>query len=354
MFNTLMELIELMEKGMSNEEIINERLKYLNSDEYRSKRRFTQTMNDNFGDKTNVVVFHDGFIPRDMPVGLENDEISNCYTINNVNDVYEYVLNYIRNNKEKIKEQNGIAIKHVGKIIRYYFRIPHQESDKEAIDIYKQEVIKYFKASLNPLEYTDEDITEKAQKNVRNHIGGIVAFWRDALKANLFKGSFKDYMLMYLYNKEERLRLNREILAWRESNRDQVEQNIFAGKTVDISEICGYSVAKCTEHAMLTQNVLSFLGYESFMLSGKLEYNNVIEAHNFNVVRKNGKYYIIDTSNEVYNMQIETMDNKAPEDLTSFGEYSLILQNGKIIKYCSEYLNLTKDEPSSEDFRRKK
>ena len=203
MFNTLMELIELMENGMSNEEIINERLKYLNSDEYRSKRKLTQNMYDNFGDKTNVVVFHNGFIPTDMPVGLESDEVSNCYTINNVNDVYEYVLNYIRNNKEKIKEQKGIAIKHVGKIIRYYFRVPHQESDKEAIEIYKQETIKYFKEILNPLEYTDEDINEKAQKNVRNHIGGIVAVWRDALKANLFKGSFKDYMLMYFITKKK-------------------------------------------------------------------------------------------------------------------------------------------------------
>ena len=353
MFNNVMELIELMEKGISNEDIINERLKYLNSEEYRSKRKSTQNMYNNFEDKTNVVVFHDGFIPRDMPVGLESDETSNCYTINNVNDVYEYVLNYIRNNKEKIKEQKGIAIKYVGKIIRYYFKAPHQESDKEAIEIYKQEAIKYYKASLNPLEYTDEDINEIAQKNVRNHIGGIVADWRDALKANLFKGSFKDYMLMFLYNKEERSRLNREILAWRESYHDQVEQNIFAGKIVDISEISGYSVAKCTEHAMLTQNVLSFLGYETYMLSGKLEYNNAIEAHNFNVVRKNGKYFIIDTANDVYNKHIEIMDYKNPDELTNFGEYSVTLQNGKIIKYYSEYLNLTKGEQINEDIKKR-
>lgn len=54
MFNNVMELIELIEKGISNEEIINERLKYLNSEEYRSKRKATKTITNELGDETKI------------------------------------------------------------------------------------------------------------------------------------------------------------------------------------------------------------------------------------------------------------------------------------------------------------
>ena len=348
MFNNVKELIVLIEDGIGNKEIINERLKYLNSEEYRDKRKKTKILTTEFGEETNVVLFHDGFIPKDMPIGLQICESSNCYTINNINDVYEDVINYIRKNKETIKERNGIAIKYVGEIIKSYFMIPHQKSDKEAVEMFKQEWIKYFKSRLNSLEYTDEDINKKAQLQVRNQISSIVGAWKDAVKANLFKGSFKDYMMVYLYNREERSRLSKEIAAWRESQQYEVEQNIFLGKTIDISEISGYNVGKCTEHAMVTQNVLSFLGYESFMVAGKLKSNDDTEAHNFNIVKKNGKYYIIDTVNRIYNKQIEAIDNKESERVINFGEYSTILANGETIKYCSEYPSLTKGEKLSE------
>ena len=159
--------------------------------------------------------------------------------------------------------------------------------------------------------------------------------------------------MVCLYNHEERSRLSKKILAWRESRQDEKEQDGLLGKTVDINEISGYNIAKCTEHAMVTQNVLSFLGYESFMISGNLEYNKKTEAHNFNVVKKNKKYYIIDTANRIYNKQIENMDNKEPEELTNFGEYSIICANGETIKYCSEYPIFTREENLNNDFKSK-
>lgn len=259
----------------------------------------------------------------------------------------------IRENKEKIKEKNGISIKFVGEIIRSYFRIPHQKSDKEAIEIFKQEWIKYLKSALNSSKYTDDDINKKAQLQVRNQLPGYIAGWRECVKANFFNGSFKEYMMVCLYNHEERSRLSKKILAWRESRQDEKEQDGLLGKTVDINEISGYNIAKCTEHAMVTQNVLSFLGYESFMISGNLEYNKKTEAHNFNVVKKNKKYYIIDTANRIYNKQIENMDNKEPEELTNFGEYSIICANGETIKYCSEYPIFTREENLNNDFKSK-
>lgn len=347
MFNNVMELIELIEKGISNEKIINERLKYLNSEEYRSKRKATKTITNEWGDETKAVLFHDGFIPKDMPIGLETDDSSNCYTINNINNLYEELLNYIRDNKETIKERKGIAIKYVGEIIKSFFMIPRKESDKEAIEIFKQAWINTIKRKFATGK-TDAEINRQAQLQVRNQIGGILETWKDAVKANLFKGDFKDYMMIYLYNLQERDRLSNEISKWRENHQDGGEQDFLKGATLDISEICGYNVAKCTEHAMVTQNVLSFLGYESFMMAGKLKYNNT-EAHNFNVVKKNGKYYIIDTVNRIYNKHIETMDNKEAEELTSIGEYSTILKNGETITYYLENPILNREQTLSID-----
>lgn len=344
MFNNVMELIELIEKGISNEEIINERLKYLNSEEYRSKRKATKTITNELGDETKAVLFHDGFIPKDMPIGLETDDSSNCYTINNINDLYEELLNYIRDNKETIKERKGIAIKYVGEIIKSYFMIPRKESDKEAIEIIQQAYINHYKSKG---QYTEAEINKKAQLDVRKHIGGYLAAWKDGVKAGLFKGSFKEYMIFIFSNREERNRLGDEIYEWRKSHQDEGKQEISTGKILDISEICGYNVAKCTEHAMVTQNALSFLGYESFMMAGKLKSNNNTEAHNFNVVKKNEKYYIIDTVNRIYNKHIETMDSKEAEELTSIGEYSTILKNGETITYYLENPILNREQTLS-------
>ena len=344
--NVMEELINLIEKGKSNEEIINERLKYLNSEEYRSKRKATKTITNEFGDETKAVLFHDGFIPKDMPIGLETDDSSNCYTINNINDLYEELLNYIRDNKETIKERKGIAIKYVGEIIKAYFMIPRKESDKEAIEILQQVYINHYKSKG---QYTEAEINKHAQLDARNHIGGYLAAWKDGVKAGLFKGSFKEYMIFIFSNREERKRLGDEIYEWRKSHQDEGKQEISTGKILDISEICGYNVAKCTEHAMVTQNVLSFLGYESFMLGGKLKHNNEPEGHNFNVVKKNGKYYIIDTVNRIYNKHIETMDDKEAEELTSFGEYSTTLKNGETITYFSENPIINREQISSTD-----
>ena len=342
MFNNVMELIGLIENGSSNEEIINERLKYLNSEEYRSKRKATKTITNELGDETKAILFHDGFIPRDMLIALQTDESSNCYTINEINDLYEELLNYIRDHKETIKEKNGISIKYVGEIIKSYFMIPRKESDKETIEIFKQAWIEAFKTKFATGK-TDAEINRKAQLRVRNQIGSILEKWKNAVKANLFKGSFKDYMMIYLYNHQERDRLNNEISKWHQNHQYEGNQDTTKGAILDISDICGYNVAKCTEYAMVTQNVLSFLGYESFMIEGKLKHNNDSEAHNFNVVRKNGKYCIIDTANGIYNKYIENMDNKEPEELIRFGEYSTVLKNGEIITYYSEMPTLIKE-----------
>lgn len=192
MFNNVMELIELIEKGISNEEIINERLKYLNSEEYRSKRKATKTITNEWGDETKAVLFHDGFIPKDIPIGLETDDSSNCYTINNINDLYEELLNYIRDNKETIKERKGIAIRYVGEIIKSYFMIPRKESDKEAIEIFKQVWINTIKRKFATGK-TDAEINRQAQLQVRNQIGGILETWKSIqIQGIVFSNDIED------------------------------------------------------------------------------------------------------------------------------------------------------------------
>ena len=78
-----------------------------------------------------------------------------------------------------------------------------------------------------------------------------------------------------------------------------------------ISSIKGAGVAACTEYAMLTQNCLAFLAYDTYMLGGQLSVNGRQEEHNFNVIKRpsSGKYAIVDTAQFVMCKNIENVEN---------------------------------------------
>ena len=74
-----------------------------------------------------------------------------------------------------------------------------------------------------------------------------------------------------------------------------------------ISSIKGAGIAACTENAILTQNCLAFLGYDTYLLGGELTVGEKTEQHNFNVIRmpSDGRYAIVDSAQRVACKKIE-------------------------------------------------
>ena len=101
---------------------------------------------------------------------------------------------------------------------------------------------------------------------------------------------------------------------------------------LNLSEIKGAGLAACTEYAFLEQNILSFLGFDTYMVGGKiLNQNGRKEAHNFNVVRKgDGKFEIIDTAQIARQVLPEI---SSPEELINLENIEAINGNGNKITY---------------------
>ena len=67
------------------------------------------------------------------------------------------------------------------------------------------------------------------------------------------------------------------------------EYNKYYNEWFDIGEYKGSSMAECSEYAILSQNILSFLGIESYYISGQL--NDEIDLHAYNIIKYMDKAY---------------------------------------------------------------
>ena len=75
--------------------------------------------------------------------------------------------------------------------------------------------------------------------------------------------------------------------------------NLEIGK---VSNLKGKNAAMCVERAIVVQNILKTLGYNSYYKASGIVKDGKIEAHAYNLVENNGEYYIFDTA-------IPTIDN---------------------------------------------
>ncbi len=75
------------------------------------------------------------------------------------------------------------------------------------------------------------------------------------------------------------------------------EDSIYSGEDYGkISELKGKSSAMCVERAALAQNLLKIIGINSIFKSSKVIINGKHDAHAYNLVEYDGKYYIFDTT----------------------------------------------------------
>lgn len=82
-----------------------------------------------------------------------------------------------------------------------------------------------------------------------------------------------------------------------------------------ISNLKNTGAAMCVERSALAQNLLKFLGLNSFYKSSGILKNGIKEVHSYNLVEYDGKYYIFDSSipnliNEQISPLIAEIDKK--------------------------------------------
>ncbi len=73
-------------------------------------------------------------------------------------------------------------------------------------------------------------------------------------------------------------------------------EDFTESKDNKISNLKGTGAAMCVERAALAQNLLKYLGINSFFKASGILRNNNKEDHCYNLIEFNGKYYIFDTS----------------------------------------------------------
>ena len=69
--------------------------------------------------------------------------------------------------------------------------------------------------------------------------------------------------------------------------------NLEVGK---VSDLKGKNAAMCVERAIVTQNILKTLGYNSYYKASGIIKDGKIEGHAYNLVENNDEYYIFDTA----------------------------------------------------------
>ncbi len=73
-------------------------------------------------------------------------------------------------------------------------------------------------------------------------------------------------------------------------------EDFAESKDNKISNLKGTGAAMCVERSALAQNLLHFLGINSFFKTSGIIRNNNKEVHSYNLIEFAGKYYIFDTS----------------------------------------------------------
>ena len=281
MFNNLKELVMEIESGKDTETIVNERLEFLNSKEYQKE------MKEGGNDLEKVI---QGFISDDRILGISNFIDETQYWIDE-KDYYTVVIdNLIRPHLQELKKIQSLPTKNLINGVRYYFQ--NGKPDKDGIEVFK----KMKQAGMKEGQIREDFGTE-----------------------------YKKYMLA---QKDE-------------NDYKELEDKVDEFTPIPLSTVKGLGIGECLEMAMLSQNLLSFLGYNSFMILGKAtNYKGEIEGHAFNCLEKGGKYLIFDSAMCFATI---TEDIKTPEDLLCFGEMSFKRGESKVTYFSPKEREKYKD-----------
>ena len=308
-FNNLEELKELIRQGKTNDEIINARIEYLSSDEYINSR-------DLVVDSLGEIDFYNGFINKDMIdtyYGENSIHFSHIsyYKITS-KKYYEYILNIIRkyNDLDDLKLM-GAIFDYVRSTFRYLspdkqellkrfetFRVEFsekvydymiKENEKnpgkynDALLKLKEKVINIYKKNLNNgKDYRDFLLDRLSEYTSVNYNGDFEEFLKARFISELPEDLKEEKII--IDNDNEYLSLYKKYL---EAVNNKTDNNV-----VDLTEIEGFGTGKCLEMSMLSQNMLSFVGYDSYKLGGYFN-KNKNNLHAYNIVTLNDDKTIV-------------------------------------------------------------
>jgi len=305
-FRNIEELRELIKNGKSNKEIIKNRLAYLNSEEYKQSK-----LESKYIDGTSQIYFHEGFISKDMLIAADGGDINDktLYSIDDV-DLYSDLIDILRKNIDK----KGFPLKIILKKVYEYFQIDDNSQYKELINYFKENFPNdpYFSRTWMPY---------------------IIDYYNHST----FKGNITEFGRLFALKKygtsAAKIKYEQEIQEFSNS----VDWH-FYDKNPDpifkISQLKGSGFGACTEKSMLLCNCLSFLGYDCYMLSGKItKSNNEDEEHHFVVVKNSqGEFVIVDAA--LYSMTLLENIN-SPSDLLYLQDIKAVSGTGENISYYS-------------------
>lgn len=243
-------------------EIVKDRLAYLNSEEYQSKRAHLVSQ------RNNNLILWDGFIPTTQYVNYNFSSIEPSNLVAGSNKIYEDFVLFL---KEKVLA--GVDLHHKYPMFypkNFFNSLPEESPYYEYINEIK-ETGYYEGESLR--EFVQEFISryESAKKYIPNMDQFTsISYMYDAITPE-----------DYISNSEYKLfaKVYRSIT---EENNLEIPLDALKGTR---------NVAMCTEHAFFYQNIMAFLGYPILMVSGIVNGN----GHSYNFIYDKGEWKIHDT-----------------------------------------------------------
>ena len=307
-FNNINELHELIKKGYSNEDIIKGRLSYLNSAEYKSKRK--PTIKDGC-----AISFHDGFISADTHFSKDVEPLIEIYYTMDETQIYSELINLYRDNMDK----NTIPYNKIMEFAINYFKSCGENTTGKAI-CEKLSI-------LNPYnKYT-------ARKEFPFLLD---AYQNSSLKDSCDLVEFCDYYIQHLKLKANVTQTINEI-EMAEKYRASMLESTDDAIIVPISTLKGSNIAACTEYSAMLQNCLSFLGVQCYMIGGFMKRDDHnFDGHNYNIISRqnpdgNTSYYVIDAALRVKPTKIEGLNSI--DNLNNIENFTAVNTKGSTINY---------------------
>ena len=281
MFKNIEELQNEILEGKTNEQIIQERIAYLTSDEYKNSR-----LQPIFNQQLNQLMFYDGYVQPQEKIPFSHKGNGKCYYgLDVITELYSVLIDYVR--KNMVKKENPINdlldnVKMNGEFVQ---------------DSLMMQVWKYFQEDKKQKYYKITELFkkiggDKKTRYAREKVPHVIHLYE---QAEGFDGTLDDFVTGYLlfehisHNpKLEQIMDNpNEIELYQKFKKVISPEDFVSAYTIPLSKIKGLGIGACTEKSLLIQNCMAFLGFETYVLGGNITHDGVGEGHNFNVVKRN-------------------------------------------------------------------
>ena len=219
------------------------------------------------------------------------------------------------NNPRELLDINAVIMMIIN-IINNYFKSNKNAKYKDLLDALKEDIVQeltpkeerirgVFGMILNEYLYLKSKNYNLTQKQYINLIRNYQSY-----NVKMQSGKF------YMINEQER---QAYMFLGITGLLDQKNREKIISAPINIKDIKGLGIGMCLEYSMLFQNLLSFLGYNTYMISGRFKKDDkeISGYHTWNVIESAGNFFIMDSINRILGPKIEGIQTS--EELIKFG-----------------------------------